>query len=55
MDRLALRYPKYHFEEHKGYGTALHRRLLKQHGACAIHRQSFKPVQMLLQTSLIDE
>lgn len=55
MDRLARRYPKYHFEEHKGYGTALHRRLLKQHGACAIHRQSFKPVQMLLQTSLIDE
>lgn len=55
MDRLAKRYPKYRFDEHKGYGTALHRRLLKQHGACAIHRQSFKPVQMLLQTSLIED
>lgn len=55
MDKLSKKYPQYHFEEHKGYGTALHKRLLKQYGASAIHRQSFKPVQMLLQTSLIEE
>lgn len=55
MHKLAKKYPQYRFEEHKGYGTALHKRLLKQHGACAIHRQSFKPVQMLLQTSLLEE
>lgn len=55
MNKLAKKYPKYRFEEHKGYGTALHRKLLKQYGACCIHRHSFKPVQMLMQTSLIEE
>lgn len=55
MEQLAKKYPKYRFEDHKGYGTALHRRLLKQYGASAIHRQSFKPVQMLLQASLLEE
>jgi len=55
MNRLAKKFPKYRFDEHKGYGTALHRKLLKQHGASAIHRQSFKPVHLLLQSSLIDE
>ena len=41
MNRLASRYPQYHFEKHKGYGTKLHRRLLKKYGPCKIHRQSF--------------
>lgn len=41
MKRLAILYPKYQFEVHKGYGTALHCQLLRQHGASEIHRQSF--------------
>ncbi|MCP4187774.1 MAG: ribonuclease HII [Gammaproteobacteria bacterium] len=38
-------YPQYEFARHKGYPTALHRELLKQHGACPVHRLSFKPVR----------
>lgn len=45
LDQL---YPLYQFARHKGYPTKLHRELLKLHGACAVHRQSFKPVKDLL-------
>lgn len=44
-DRLMLEmakvYPQYQFEKHKGYGTALHTQLIKEHGPCAIHRKTF--------------
>ena len=44
-DRLMLeydkQYPQYNFAKHKGYGTAEHIRLLKEHGPCEIHRCSF--------------
>jgi len=45
MLELDAIYPQYEFARHKGYPTALHRKLLKQHGACPIHRLSFKPVR----------
>jgi ribonuclease HII len=35
---------RYGFDQHKGYGTALHLRALRQHGPCALHRRSFAPV-----------
>jgi len=35
-------YPEYGFEKHKGYGTALHVEMIKEHGYCPIHRRSFK-------------
>ena len=38
---LANTYPQYGFEQHKGYGTAVHRAALKAHGATAIHRELF--------------
>jgi len=41
MCKLALRYPEYGFEVHKGYGTAAHREALLKHGLCSIHRRSF--------------
>ena len=44
-DRLMMemdqKYPEYCFAKHKGYGTALHISLLKQHGPCEIHRRTF--------------
>jgi ribonuclease HII len=40
------KYPQYHFDKHKGYGTKLHFELLKKHGPCKIHRRSFKPVKL---------
>jgi ribonuclease HII len=47
-DRMMLEYdqeyPLYGFAKHKGYGTKLHMDALRKHGACPIHRMSFKPV-----------
>lgn len=44
-DRLMLQldeqYPQYCFAKHKGYGTALHVSLLKEHGPCKLHRRTF--------------
>jgi len=42
---LDAQYPQYQFARHKGYPTQLHRSLLKQYGACPVHRFSFKPVR----------
>ena len=38
-------YPPYGFDRHKGYGTPAHLEALVSHGACPIHRQSFRPVR----------
>ncbi|MDF1875070.1 ribonuclease HII [Sulfurimonas sp. SAG-AH-194-I05] len=36
------KYPEYHFEKHKGYGTKLHIEMIKKYGYCKIHRRSYK-------------
>ena len=41
MLQMAERYPEYHFEKHKGYGTKLHYEVLREYGPCEIHRPSF--------------
>ena len=41
MMALAAEYPQYHFEQHKGYGTALHYEMLDAYGPCPAHRRSF--------------
>lgn len=48
--RLHALYPQYAFDRHKGYGTAEHLSLLRQHGPCPEHRRSFAPVKAMLQT-----
>lgn len=48
MNRMQGIYPQYAFAKHKGYATALHRRLLREHGPCPLHRRSFAPVAVLL-------
>ena len=45
-------WPQYGFDRHKGYATADHLALLREHGPCAQHRRSFAPVRELLQLSL---
>jgi len=51
-DRLMLKlheeYPQYGFRRHKGYGTVLHLKALKEHGVSPIHRKSFAPVRDVL-------
>lgn len=41
MLEMAEKYPDYHFEQHKGYGTALHYEALREFGPSPIHRMSF--------------
>ncbi len=45
MCELHDQFPAYGFDRNKGYGTAFHLAALTQHGPCAIHRRSFKPVR----------
>jgi len=48
MIALAREYPGYGFERHKGYGTPEHQAAIARLGVCALHRRSFKPVQLAL-------
>ena len=41
MLQMAEKYPGYHFEQHKGYGTKLHYDALREYGPSPIHRMSF--------------
>lgn len=41
MEQLALQYPQYGFEVHKGYGTKRHYEALREFGPCPIHRMTF--------------
>ena len=41
MMRLAIKYPVYAFEMHKGYGTLAHCTAIREHGLSAIHRRTF--------------
>jgi ribonuclease HII len=47
MNRLDEEYPEYGFAKHKGYGTKMHQKALKQYGATPIHRMSFAPLKGL--------
>lgn len=42
MERYAIKYPNYGFEQHKGYSTILHQKQLNKLGPCKIHRRSFR-------------
>jgi ribonuclease HII len=49
MADITKDYPDYGFEQHVGYGTALHIERLKLHGVSDLHRRSYKPIKALLQ------
>lgn len=38
---LDEKYPEYQFRKHKGYPTALHYEMIKEHGISPVHRLSF--------------
>jgi ribonuclease HII len=48
MCDLARAHPGYGFERHKGYGTPEHKAALVRLGVTALHRRSFRPVQLAL-------
>lgn len=41
MKQMTEKYPEYHFEKHKGYGTKLHYQMIDEYGISPIHRPSF--------------
>lgn len=51
LKRLHVLYPQYAFDQHKGYGTALHLARLKQYGPSPVHRRSFAPVRACLEST----
>ena len=40
-------YPQYSFAAHKGYGTKRHQAAIHDHGACPLHRMSYRPLAQL--------
>ncbi|MEM1243869.1 MAG: ribonuclease HII [Pseudomonadota bacterium] len=51
MQQMEVQYPGYGFAKHKGYGTKQHQQALRRLGVLPIHRKSFAPVKLLLETS----
>lgn len=49
MMQLHEQYPQYGFDRHKGYPTAEHRQRLLEHGPCAAHRRTFRPVRLAIE------
>lgn len=45
MKDMALQYPHYGFEKHKGYSTLIHKQSIALHGPCPHHRKSFSGVK----------
>jgi len=39
--KMHEKYPQYHFDKHKGYGTKMHYEAIKSFGPCPEHRRSF--------------
>lgn len=53
LQLLHLQYPQYGFDQHKGYGTALHLERMRTFGVSPVHRKSYAPVRLLLEQGLI--
>jgi len=41
MQKAHTAFPNYGWDKNKGYGTALHRKAIEEHGLCEYHRKSF--------------
>ncbi len=41
MQALHQQFPQYGWNKNKGYGTAIHRQAIEEHGLCCYHRKSF--------------
>src|SRR5574341_1411331 len=54
MVELAVRYPEYGFDRHKGYGTRTHREAIDRYGPTPLHRRSFLPVRFRQQPLTLD-
>jgi ribonuclease HII len=50
MQALHEAYPVYGFNQHMGYPTPVHLESLKLHGPCPLHRKTFGPVRLAIET-----
>lgn len=48
MLQASKTYAGYGFDQHVGYGTRLHRDMLKRYGICELHRRTYKPVRAIM-------
>jgi len=48
MRELALQYPAYGFDAHKGYGTRQHQDAIVYYGITVEHRKSYAPIKRLI-------
>ncbi|MFM8944001.1 MAG: ribonuclease HII [Actinomycetota bacterium] len=42
MEELAMRFPAYGWHENRGYASEDHRRAIAEHGACDLHRKTWR-------------
>lgn len=52
MVQLDTQHPGYGFRQHFGYCTLMHRQALRRLGPSPIHRRSFEPVRLALETTV---
>ncbi len=55
MDELAVRYPGYGYERHRGYPTAEHLEALRRLGVHDLYRKSYRPVREILERGLPEQ
>jgi ribonuclease HII len=55
MRSLDTVHPQYGLASHKGYATPDHRKALREHGPCALHRRSFAPVRASDPNAVLEE
>lgn len=53
MEQQGALYPGYGFESHVGYGTAVHRKAIKEKGVTPLHRLSFAPLARYKRTTKV--
>ncbi len=51
LKKISATYPEYEFSKHKGYGTAVHKKLIEKYGPCQEHRLTFKGVREFYKSS----
>lgn len=51
MDELALKYPEYGFDRHKGYPTKAHIDAIKKYGVIDGYRETFEPIKSIINGS----
>jgi ribonuclease HII len=55
MQQLHNEFPHFGWNQNKGYGTAIHRKAIQEHGLCKYHRNSFNIQSISAEEVLIDD